>query len=430
MKKVIISTLSAIALLSSTLTANAQVSSENTVQTSHAINTINSADSVATLPQTTGVYQVGTTTFDWLDTSREELLTPDPKDYRELMVQAWYPIDSGIGKETAPYIPLTSEGIEKMAASVGLGKAFAEVNKINTQVFENGELSNQKTKYPVVLFSHGLGQGNWNYQWLTRELASHGYVVFSVEHTGFSSGTEFTNGQFVPITPKFLTGIPTLKEFDDAVDQIWVKDLQFVIRQVETLNQTDIKFNFKDRLDVNRMAAIGHSMGGAAAARALQVEPKIKSAIDIDGSLMGLTGETAKMTKPFAVISNEFNSKVFKGEVEQPLPPGLDEKIVQDMKDSFKVFSNRYTQAIAGPAYDITIAGGATHVSFTDMPLLKQYLIETPYFNILPTGIEPQHIYDLSNRVILSFLEKTLDGKNNTILDRKDFITPDLTIVQ
>jgi len=428
MKKVIISTLSAIALLSSPFAANAQVTSENIAQTSNALKTSNS---VATLPQTTGMYQVGTTTFDWLDTSREESLTPDPKDYRELMVQAWYPIDSGKRKEMAPYIPLTAEGIEQMAASVGYGKPFAEVNKkINTQVFENGQLSNQKTKYPVVLFSHGLGQGNWNYQWLTRELASHGYVVFSVEHTGFSSGVKFTNGQFVPITPKFLTGIPTLKEFDDAVDQVWVKDLQFVIRQAEILNQTDLQFNFKNRLDLNRIAAIGHSMGGAAAARALQVEPKIKSAIDIDGSLMGLTGETNSMEKPFAIISNEFNSKVFKGEVEQPLPPGLDEKTVQDIRNTFKVFSNRYTQAITGPAYDITIAGGATHVSFTDMPLLKPYLAGTPYFNILPTETKPQHIYDLSNLVILSFLEKTLYGKTNTILDRKDLITPDLTIIQ
>lgn len=421
MKKVIISTLTAFALLSSSLTANAQVVNENTVQPG---NNVKAEAPMVALPKTTGMYQVGSTTFDWLDTSRKESLTLDPNDYRELMVQAWYPIDNDNGKEMVPYIPASANGIKKMSEIIGFGKEFTNVNNLNTQVYKNERLSSKNTKYPVVLFSHGLGQGNWNYQWLTRELASQGYVVFSVEHTGYSSGTEFTNGRFIPITPKFSTGIPTLKEFDDVVNLVWVKDLQFVMHQVEILNQTDDKF--KRRLDLNKIAAVGHSMGGAAAARALQVEPKIKSAIDIDGALMGLTGKTSSMTKPFAIISNEFNSKVFKGEVEQPLPPGLDEKTVQDIKNTFKVFSSRYKQAVASPAYDITIASGATHVSFTDMPLLEPYLTGTSYANLLPTGTKPEHIYDLSNSVILAFLEKTLNGKKNTILD----LIPDLTIVQ
>lgn len=428
MKKVIASTLTAFALLSSTLTANAQVIHENTPQTG---NLVKSEVSVVTLPKTTGAYQVGTATFDWLDTSRKDLLTPDPKDHRELMVQAWYPIDSGQGKETEAYLPATAKGIEKMATTMGYGKQFADTNKINTQTYKNGVLSSKNAKYPIVLFSHGLGQGRWNYQSITRELASHGFIVFSIEHTHFSSGTEFNNGRFVPITPKYLTGIPTLKEDDDAINQLWVKDLQFVIRQLDTLNKTDKKLNFMNRLDLNKIAAIGHSMGGAAAARALQVEPRIKSAINIDGAFLGLTGETGSMTKPFALITTELSSKIFKGQAEQPLPPGLDAKTVQAIKDMYKVLSTRYKQAVEGAAYDITIAG-ATHMSFTDMPLLQPYLTGTPYANLQPADVKLDRIYELSNSIILSFLEKTLNDKKNTIfdLDRKNLIVHDLTIVQ
>jgi hypothetical protein len=56
------------------------------------------------------------------------------------------------------------------------------------------------------------------------------------------------------------------------------------------------------------------------------------------------------MTKPFAFIATEFNSKLFKGQVEQPLPPGLDAKTVQAVKDMNKVFSAKYEQAVEGAA--------------------------------------------------------------------------------
>ena len=88
----------------------------------------------------------------------------------------------------------------------------------------------------------------------------------------------------------------------------------------------------------------------------------------------------------------------FNGKAEQPLPEGLDPQTIQDLKDMSKVYSDRYKQAVAGPAYDITISGGAIHNSFTDMPLLRRYLSGTMYDNdsIFPPNPEP--IYELSSR--------------------------------
>ncbi len=39
------------------------------------------------LPQPSGPYAIGTKVFHWVDTSREETLTSDPDDVREIMVQ-------------------------------------------------------------------------------------------------------------------------------------------------------------------------------------------------------------------------------------------------------------------------------------------------------------------------------------------------------
>ncbi|WP_394234035.1 alpha/beta hydrolase family protein [Niallia oryzisoli] len=426
MKKLMISTLTAITLLTGAISASAQEGNgkEVPIETS-----IKSEQALVNLPKTTGEYKVGSTTYDWVDTSRKDLL--DPKNKRELKVQVWYPSDkaSSKGKKKEPYLPMTEKGINQIISTFSFGELFADVNDINTQVYKDGRLSTKEKIYPVVLFSHGLGVSNWNYQWLTRELASQGFIVVSIDHSHFSFGTEFQDGRFIPTASQFLPGnsIPQLEEYDDYVNNIWVKDIQFVIKKLGTLNKKDKIF--KNKLDLKNIAAVGHSMGGAAAARALQVEPKIKSAINIDGSFMGLT-DTETMTKPFAFIKTEMSEMFLTGKVEQPLPPGLDPQTEQELREMFHVYNDRYKQVVTGPAYDITIYGGAIHNSFTDMPLLRPYLSGTMYDNdsIFPANPEP--IYEVTNRVIVDFLEKTLNGKKKTILDRKNFNIPNLKIEQ
>jgi len=426
MKKIIISTVAACTLLLSSVSASAEGINGNEVKTEHHNH---SEFALVNLPKTTGAYQVGSTTFDWEDSNRKDLM--DPQNNRELMVQVWYPMDNGSskGKKIESYLPMSENGINQIISTYSFGEGFADVNQINTQVYKGGKLSRKKDKYPVVLFSHGLGVSNWNYQWLTRELASQGFIVVSIDHTHFSFGTELKDGRFIPTASQFLPGnaIPKLEEYDDYVNNIWVKDLQFVIRQLETLNNKDK--NFKNKLDLNHIAAVGHSMGGAAAARALQVEPKIKSAINIDGSFVGLT-ETETMTKPFAFIKTEMSEMFLTGKAEQPLPEGLDPQTEQELREMFKVYNDRYHQVVTGPAYDITIYGGAIHNTFTDMPLLRPYLSGTMYDNDMMFPVNPEPIYQLSNRVIVDFLEKTLYGKKNTIFDCKNSNIPNLKIEQ
>ena len=48
--------------------------------------------------------------------------------------------------------------------------------------FERESELKQKGLHPVVLFSHGLGGMRTTYNGICSDLASHGYVVASVEH--------------------------------------------------------------------------------------------------------------------------------------------------------------------------------------------------------------------------------------------------------
>src|SRR5262245_26866817 len=56
------------------------------------------------LPTPTGQYTVGRTIFRWVDSSRPEVLTDDPNDFREVMGLVWYDARSGTGTQ-AGYVP-------------------------------------------------------------------------------------------------------------------------------------------------------------------------------------------------------------------------------------------------------------------------------------------------------------------------------------
>ena len=62
---------------------------------------------------------------------------------------------------------------------------FRYLKGIKMDTWENGDISKDFTKYNVltpVIFSHGMsGNRNWN-SGTCRDLASHGFIVFSIDH--------------------------------------------------------------------------------------------------------------------------------------------------------------------------------------------------------------------------------------------------------
>ena len=60
-------------------------------------------DPVPDLPTPSGRFAVGSETYTWTDTSREETSTAEPGDFREVVAQAWYPAQPTQGWWTEPY---------------------------------------------------------------------------------------------------------------------------------------------------------------------------------------------------------------------------------------------------------------------------------------------------------------------------------------
>jgi len=107
-------------------------------------------------------------------------------------------------------------------------------------------------------------------------LASHGYIVFSVDHTGFSLTTVFPDGYtFIndalkmpePTGGSRNDALASWKYLEDRPFSIWVRDIIFVLDEIRKLNDTPGEI-FNGRLDLKKTGSLGWSFGGAASVQA------------------------------------------------------------------------------------------------------------------------------------------------------------------
>ncbi|KAI0437001.1 hypothetical protein F4803DRAFT_566404 [Xylaria telfairii] len=124
-------------------------------------------------------------------------------------------------------------------------------------------------KFPTVLFGTGLNTTRLWYTDFAMEVASLGYQVIVMDHPYETDVVLFPDGEIVfggriPNDPNNLTAL----EFGLDVRN---SDVSFVL----------------DTLKVCKTVYFGHSFGGASAAAATMVEPRIRAGLNLDGALWG-----------------------------------------------------------------------------------------------------------------------------------------------
>lgn len=162
---------------------------------------------------------VGVINLEIMDSSRSNWLGTGPRPLRSIV---WYPAANG--------------GIKEVVSD-------AEQFVDPVTFFHGARISKQKSKYPLIVISHG-SQGNAKkMQWLGSYLASKGFIAVAVSHNG-TDKEELRNGGL------------TLSDFC-----MWERPKD-VSRVIDEMLQN--KF-FSPKIDTSKMAVAGFSLGGTTA---------------------------------------------------------------------------------------------------------------------------------------------------------------------
>jgi len=243
--------------------------------------TMPSAPDQSELPAPTGPYPIGRTSFFWVDKNREEAETRGG-DKRKLLVQVWYPATRA--ESEALYLPDWKE----MDLDKELPRAASVVRKLKVPAQEDAPVAVTPHLFPIIIFSPGQGVKTLFYSSLETDLASHGFVVVAIEHTYDAPVVVFPDGRILRPMPKekkpASPNTPTQDmQAQRSTADYRAEDILFVKKQLAKLVGSS-KTPFRNRLDLSRVVALGHSIGGMAALRACQIDARIRACVNIDGS--------------------------------------------------------------------------------------------------------------------------------------------------
>lgn len=296
------------------------------------------------LPQPRGPHPVGEQVFRWVDASREEAATPDPADRRNVVVQAWYPATPGPAgrphRDRTPYL----DGLGRLPGPITALPTFVfrRFGEADTHAMPHAPVSDARRTWPVVIFSPGYGAPRAFYTGLAADLASRGYVVLAVDHPYEAAVTQLADGRVVGPAQYYGRGNTERIAYMERQIPVRVADLRFALDQLTRPGA--IGPQLAGRLDANRVAAAGHSFGGATAVLAASEDPRIRAAADIDGMLYGpVRGEA--LQGPLLLLESDHDGTGFRARYVEATEAVLS-----------RVPAGGWRYAI----------GGANHFSFTD----------------------------------------------------------------
>ena len=330
----------------------------------------------------TGAYEVGMVSAILTDETRLESFETDGS-HREVPIYVFYP--------------------KKQGAEKGAGNDLPDGS------------------FPLVLFSHGAfgfyGSNLSTYE----ELASHGYVVISMDHPYHSFFTKDTAGKMVLVDRNFMQSVMTNGNAEDGeipeeeifqASRDWmnlrIADVNFVLDKIEKtkgmLDQdwyvgkdadAQLLIQILSKIDHDKIGMMGHSLGGATSVTIGRTRGDVKAVIDLDGTMLGeeLSCEDGQYQYyeeaypiPLLMLSNENHH--------------------EDFQQYGTLYVNGLVLANAKDA-SYTYFKGSGHMNFTDLPLFSPFLA-----SLLGTGdVDAKECIQTINELTLQFFDHYLKGQ-------------------
>lgn len=347
------------------------------------------------LPRPTGPYRVGRATFDAIDPTRDEPLTPDSTDYREVLFHVWYPAGPDGGVLAAFVRPVPTDTVfQRYYRYVGVEK----LARVRVHAFAEAPLAAAAQRYPVILFSHGLGAVSAMYTTFLENLASHGYIVVGVDHPFFSTAFQMPDGRIVRNLSR-----QAFRQRDVITQAL---DLSFVLNALHLLNARGNQ-RFYRRMDLEHVGVFGHSRGGFAAPHACRADRRFLACVNLDGWELTPQVMDSGIAQPYMHVE----------EIAPWEPPPSDSELVvakqtRAQADEEARIAREEREAtfsrMTGGALLVVVAG-AKHVSFTDQPLIAP----ERYRDV---RIDARRALEITNAYLLAFFTQYLKGVKQPLL--------------
>ncbi|KAG9833570.1 alpha/beta-hydrolase, partial [Aureobasidium melanogenum] len=193
-------------------------------------------------------------------------------------------------KETDAEAPANITWPDQPSSDEGLEAAQLQLQVCNSTC---GDRRFRDRAWPLTLFSPGLGASRQLYNALAEQLAAMGYIVVTIDTPLQASIVEYTDGSFVLGSGLITNPQPQVALPDRVKDIVLVKN--------KLLTGVGLPSSVKP--DATRIAAWGHSFGGAAAAQVSLEDPSFKAGINFDGTLFGSVA-TSGLKQPFLIFSH------------------------------------------------------------------------------------------------------------------------------
>ncbi|MEQ7052104.1 alpha/beta hydrolase [Paenibacillaceae sp. P-4] len=311
----------------------------------------------------TGKYQVATATYTYVDKNRIEQFT-DTGENRHVNVEFWYPEQA--------------DGT-----------------------------------YPLLVFSPGaFGSKESNYS-AYMELASHGYVVCSIDHPYHSFYTESEDGNRAFIDQGYMQEVFGANKGTYTVEQTyglnqkWMKlrtdDMNFVIDTVlgKTKTSSDKAYQL---VNTHKIGLFGHSMGGAASTMLGRERDDVGAVVNIDAPMIGELVYN-KETDDFAASNQTYTTPL--------LNIYSDAVWVQLLqRNSKSPYAANKVIDKKGKVVHTVHFQGAEHLSLTDLSLISPLIS-----NMLQGGrvaeIDPYYCLETMNHILVQFFDSYLKGQGS-----------------
>ena len=345
---------------------------------------------VFSLPKPQGEHTVGTETFHWVDSTRLEWFTPEkPDDYREIMVQFWYPSSNQPGNKTEPYMDYIDLRSKTIAAAENLPSFFpSHLDLIKTNSYLQIPCLDQTLGIPVVVFSHGITGSRHLHQALFEHLSSQGYLVAAIDHSYDCNLSIFPDGRFADYRSD-ITGEPDSIAIRKQQLDTRSRDVIFVLDKLKEIQSGKIKSKLNGKINLRKIAVGGHSYGGATAILSANRDDRVYACFILDGWINPVPNSIIEtgLRKPFLSVGR---------------PDWKD----SDYPDNYTYLSKLVTNS-AKPNYNIAI-DKTLHLDYTDIPLYSPII---KYVMDVGT-LSPSVSHVLINNLVHDFLESHLLGKS------------------